>query len=240
MEESTFDKGLKNFQNSSEMLGEAKTLVDKSEKGLKEALQYLADVTPPENREAIINFVYWRHLDVPTRDIAEAFGVPLSDIEGTGLFDGGLIEPQYRADIACSQCGTPYKLMNRHVMKYQEDVFSGKLGKERAEMQVCEDCYFANAGDEQARMDAMDGEVADRLEDLREMPYASYLKTPEWERTRYEMLSMADGKCQECTTDHAPLDVYHKTVERLGDEWPSDLVVLCRSCRERRGSKLIP
>lgn len=59
--------------------------------------------------------------------------------------------------------------------------------------------------------------------------YQEYLKSPEWAATRRWALERAEHRCQVCNSD-GPLDVHHRTYERLGHEWPSDLTVLCRDC----------
>lgn len=59
--------------------------------------------------------------------------------------------------------------------------------------------------------------------------YREYLKSPEWAAMRRWALDRAGHACQVCNSkDH--LDVHHRTYERLGHEWPSDLTVLCRDC----------
>ena len=74
--------------------------------------------------------------------------------------------------------------------------------------------------------------AAVRLEQLREMPYAEYLKTPEWERTRTAALERAQHRCVLDVEHTDGLEVQHRTKERLGAEQPGDLVVLCATCLE--------
>ena len=42
----------------------------------------------------------------------------------------------------------------------------------------------------------------------------------------------ANWKCQVCneSNDKVVLDAHHRTYERLGDELPEDITVLCRDC----------
>jgi hypothetical protein len=72
----------------------------------------------------------------------------------------------------------------------------------------------------------------ERLAALRSMPYADYLETPEWFTVRMTALAVAGGRCEVCNTE-APLDVHHRTYDRLGEEVLEDLSVLCRECHER-------
>jgi hypothetical protein len=63
--------------------------------------------------------------------------------------------------------------------------------------------------------------------------YVDYLESPGWQLTRKEALTRADFKCQRCGASDTELNVHHLTYERLGEELPSDLVVLCRRCHQR-------
>ncbi len=72
----------------------------------------------------------------------------------------------------------------------------------------------------------------ERLAALRAMPYEEYLRTPEWRARRQEALKRAQYRCQLCNTNQSPLEVHHRTYERLGAEVPEDLFVLCYSCHQ--------
>ncbi len=67
---------------------------------------------------------------------------------------------------------------------------------------------------------------------LATMPYAEYLLTPEWQEKRLAALKRAGYRCQLCNAD-AELHVHHRTYERRGHEWDSDLIVLCAPCHRR-------
>jgi hypothetical protein len=71
--------------------------------------------------------------------------------------------------------------------------------------------------------------AADRLEELRAMPYRAYLRTPEWQARRRVALADALHRCEVCNAS-GDLDVHHRTYERLAAEDKADLTVLCRSC----------
>jgi hypothetical protein len=69
-----------------------------------------------------------------------------------------------------------------------------------------------------------------RLAELRAMPYADYLRTPEWQRTRAAALMRAQHRCVLDARHTARLEVHHSSYDRLGAELASDLAVLCHSC----------
>lgn len=70
---------------------------------------------------------------------------------------------------------------------------------------------------------------ADRLAELRGMPYREYLRTSEWRARRLVALERAEHRCQVCNTPER-LDVHHRTYEHIGEERDEDLLVLCRGC----------
>jgi hypothetical protein len=65
--------------------------------------------------------------------------------------------------------------------------------------------------------------------ELATMPYADYLKTPEWDERRKTAYSRAQFRCQVCNQS-VPLHAQHRTYERRGNEEPDDLVALCERC----------
>ena len=62
------------------------------------------------------------------------------------------------------------------------------------------------------------------------MPYAEYLKTPEWKQRRRRALTRAKHKCQLCGASGVELHVHHNTYENRGAEPACDLIVLCADC----------
>ncbi len=67
------------------------------------------------------------------------------------------------------------------------------------------------------------------------MPYDLYLTTTHWERTRRRKIGAAMEQCEQCGRRDG-LEVHHLTYERIGEELPEDLQVLCPIChREAHG-----
>ena len=59
--------------------------------------------------------------------------------------------------------------------------------------------------------------------------YTDYLHSSAWRARRAAKIEQAHHRCEHCKeTDR--LSVHHLTYERLGNEDPRDLVVLCESC----------
>ena len=60
--------------------------------------------------------------------------------------------------------------------------------------------------------------------------YIQYLKSNQWKQRRYAALERAKFKCQfEKCGEKRYLSVHHKTYDRLGNEDPGDLIVLCQA-----------
>ena len=61
--------------------------------------------------------------------------------------------------------------------------------------------------------------------------YEQYIKSAKWRRISTAMKKFAGFTCQGCGAKLHPteLDVHHITYDRLGNERPSDLRVLCRA-----------
>lgn len=82
--------------------------------------------------------------------------------------------------------------------------------------------------------------------------YQKYIRSDAWRRSegRKQELAAALGRCRLCNVhaDHAVIHVHHRTYERFGSEWASDLTTLCKEChdvvtnmlRERRYTKRAP
>jgi 5-methylcytosine-specific restriction endonuclease McrA len=71
------------------------------------------------------------------------------------------------------------------------------------------------------------------VQQLRALPYRLYLLTEHWQAVRHRALVTAEYRCQECAGGTS-LQVHHKTYDRLGEELPADVAVLCASCHKAR------
>lgn len=64
---------------------------------------------------------------------------------------------------------------------------------------------------------------------LKTMPYSEYLKTDHWKSISLETKKRANYKCQLCGKKGL-LHVHHNDYTRRGEEIPSDLIALCKTC----------
>jgi len=66
--------------------------------------------------------------------------------------------------------------------------------------------------------------------------YPSYqedLASDHWQTVRKAAIKKAGVRCMLCNTDSEQLHVHHRTYERLGDEQPEDVIVLCATHHEQ-------
>jgi hypothetical protein len=74
--------------------------------------------------------------------------------------------------------------------------------------------------------------------------YRKYIKSQEWRTKAEEAKVSAGNRCQVCNRSRAEvqLDAHHRTYERLGNELPEDITVLCRECHQlyEDAKKVVP
>jgi hypothetical protein len=67
----------------------------------------------------------------------------------------------------------------------------------------------------------------------RRVNYYEYIASPAWKRKANAAKEAAGYRCQVCNKgkdNGAQLDAHHRTYERLGNECPEDITVLCHKC----------
>ncbi len=64
--------------------------------------------------------------------------------------------------------------------------------------------------------------------------YHEYINSPEWRKRADAAKHRAGYRCQVCNRSSRDviLDAHHRTYEKLGNEAPEDITVLCRDCHE--------
>ena len=60
--------------------------------------------------------------------------------------------------------------------------------------------------------------------------YRWYISSDEWRIRANEAKRKAGYRCQVCNRNNNTLDAHHRTYDRLGNEAPEDITVLCRDC----------
>ena len=70
--------------------------------------------------------------------------------------------------------------------------------------------------------------------------YDEYINSPEWQETSRKAKVRAGYHCQMCHAEgnDSTLNTHHNNYERLGLEFDSDLIVLCRKCHRKHHNKI--
>jgi hypothetical protein len=177
------------------------------------------EITEEPIRTAAMRALYWGCLTIRPAEIGKAFGIGAEElVRKAGPKASGM---------RCRLCGEEMVARSR-----------AGLRAVTAGWQVqCTDCK-RRAWEAAVLRDAREAEErerakAARLAVLRSLPYAEYLKTPEWHEKRRAALRHAYYKCQLCGTRAAPLEVHHNCYAHLGCEPLGDLIVLCAECHAR-------
>jgi len=160
-------------------------------------------------------------------------GVSVHDVAvflGIDEYDLFLHLPGVKLDaFSCHDCGKAVVATSRsQIRQYVSNTRKGRPSG------VCPECDATR--DEKRRLERE--EATKRLENLRRLPYAEYLKSDHWQEVRRQKLRSAGYHCQLCNQPGV-LDVHHRTYERLGCERSSDLIVLCRDCHTTFHHKLV-
>lgn len=67
--------------------------------------------------------------------------------------------------------------------------------------------------------------------------YHKYIQSDEWKQKADDAKERADHKCQICNSN-GTLHAHHRTYERLGNELPEDITVLCSGCHGKFHDKI--
>lgn len=62
--------------------------------------------------------------------------------------------------------------------------------------------------------------------------YREYIRSDEWRNKARDAITRSTGRCAMCGT-RKNLTVHHNTYERIGNELPTDLTVVCWKCHRR-------
>lgn len=60
--------------------------------------------------------------------------------------------------------------------------------------------------------------------------YINYIRSEKWQLKRQAWFDRNGRYCRACGTTRGPIELNHRTYERLGRERFSDLVAMCRPC----------
>lgn len=118
------------------------------------------------------------------------------------------IQARLKRLFTCKKC-----VANEVIRKQNESKAYWKLSKQKEQQRESEERQWA--------------------ESVRSMPYKEYLETEHWQGLRKMKLRQSHGRCQLCDQTNVILHVHHKCYDRLGQEYLTDLIVLCEQCHKK-------
>jgi len=70
--------------------------------------------------------------------------------------------------------------------------------------------------------------------------YHAYLKSEEWAQIRIDLIELRDSRCDRCNVKRMNkyLHVHHLTYDRIFNEEPGDLELLCVQCHKAEHKKI--
>ena len=72
------------------------------------------------------------------------------------------------------------------------------------------------------------------IKSVKDVNYQKYIKSKAWKQKAEEAKTRAGNRCQACNRPRSEvqLEAHHRTYERIGQERPGDITVLCRDCHQ--------
>jgi 5-methylcytosine-specific restriction endonuclease McrA len=187
--------------------------------GVRDAIRSGDD---PDERLEIASYFYFHVPLVGVVPIAEALLPDVPTITAQNLYKF-VKKPQTN----CGSCGVPMQsnVTRTSILSCSEKTLLCHVCVELERRKRSDE--WRERQEEQNRM----------IEYLRTMPYAQYLATNHWAELRQQKLKQAWYRCQLCSSKGA-LEVHHRTYERRGNEYLTDLIVLCNGCHSKFHDKL--
>lgn len=188
----------------------------------------LAEIPDKRLRLAAGFYAYWFAPEVPVADIA--MGATGRPHPGSLLKLAGPVS----VGVPCDRCGEDLPIRSRsHMKEVLDQARAGSCSWVRYGL-VCISCQNA-LQEESLRERIAECDAAEaRRRELAALPYAEFLKTPEFEEARnLHLWWLADRthvlQCETCNAENS-LGVYHKLADEEGELGGS--ILLCISCRD--------
>ena len=195
-------------------------------KELKERANSLVDEISAENYKfEIAAYLYWLFPEIRSKELSQA---TLGEINIQKFLNS---IHSVTASIDCERCGNLIEIKSRTQLSEVTKTSKSNIVQYSEGYKVlCESCRIEVMDERRDKWKENQRIKTERQEILKTMPYRDYLQTPEWKERRQKHLLSADYRCQICNSVKQPLNVHHRTYERRGNEYYTDLIVLCRDC----------
>jgi hypothetical protein len=201
---------------------------------LQEEARAIGDIGCGKTRLEIAAYAYWYLQEVHAMELV------LAVTKRRNIHHFLELVGPFVSDVSCGVCGESLPVTSRgdmeRVLAHRRND-RGPFGSHAAWCDRCREIEWARWKAETAKEDR---KRQARYAVLRAMSYDEYRQTPDWRHQRAQYLALqldmggmdATQRCEACNSATVRLDVYHKSLDRLGHEYFSNLIVLCPDCRD--------
>jgi hypothetical protein len=179
--------------------------------------------TNKELREQIVNYLYWHEEYINKTVLKDAFNA--TTFTWAKKTEDRIFIGKLEVEILCCIC----KKLEIVELSSQSRLVSF-LNPIYDNSHTCDKCNKAIRENNNRYREERKIQEELRIEALRTMPYREYLETDEWKARRKRAMRKAGFRCQVCNRYGVRLNTHHRTYERRGQEYDSDLIVLCQDC----------
>ena len=196
----------------------------------EKANQLVSLISSEKNVTELATYLYWVYPEIRVKDLAQAV------VGGSSTHKFLNSIKSVAANINCDRCNCQIEIKSRTQLN-EESKNINKIRWAEGYRALCPTCRIEVMEERHKEHEQWERELEEsqreyeqRLYQLKHIPYHQYLQTPEWKARRQKHLKSAGYRCQVCNSSNQPLDVHHRTYERRGQEYFTDLTVLCREC----------
>lgn len=178
-----------------------------------------------QEKTEIANYIYWNVLEIKVPILSK----DLFNLETHQFLK--FIKKTFD-NIVCYDC--QQKIIIKSKTQYKEYIQDlRKNNKIR-----CKKCYEREINNRPNLWKEQEEKRKQNIEYLKKLQYSDYLKSDHWKNIRHKKLKNVEFKCQICNAEKTELHVHHNTYERKGQEYLSDLLVLCKECHNQFHDKI--
>ena len=195
--------------------GEVRELERKAANAKKRAEREIGRLARNKHRQEALRRIYWDELErLSVQRIGELFRIPTLEVAARA--------GELGAKTSCLLCHEDLEVVIRARSHRRElEAESGVNPKHR----ICGNCTAFRDMD----LELLRKKPGEKLTPAHRAAYSRYLKTPQWKERRARALKRAKHKCSLCSKKHG-LECHHRSYERIGQERPEDLIIICSSC----------
>ncbi|MGA0606576.1 hypothetical protein ACO2Q0_11290 [Phenylobacterium sp. VNQ135] len=189
--------------------------------------QALSQIANKASRIEAAIYAYWYAPEVHASDLA--LGATGRAHPGRLLKAAGPVS----VGVPCDRCGEDLPIRSRNEMKETQERLRSSPRWAEGYRVLCLGCEEAVLDARRLASDRQDKARAARCQVLAALPYADYLRTPEWRDAMAQHLwfrahEFQNLGCEACGSEEER-GVYHKSLDDLGHA--DDVVLLCATCR---------